>query len=90
MPSFSVSTCFILFFIFLLLIEFLICCNYREGDDHSRDEGHHGDEEDSAATSISDAMIDDEIADQPGLVMLGQVKKLPIIYPLRNWRRFNM
>lgn len=36
---------------------------------------HHGDEEDtSAATSISDAMIDDEIADQPGLVMLGQVR----------------
>lgn len=47
--------------------------NYREGDDQSRDEGHHGDEEDSNATSISDAMIDDEIADQPGLVMLGQV-----------------
>lgn len=38
-----------------------------------RDEGHQADEEDSAATSISDAMIDDEIADQPGLVMLGQV-----------------
>ena len=47
--------------------------NYRECDDQSRDEGHHGDEEDSNATSISDAMIDDEIADQPGLVMLGQV-----------------
>ncbi len=52
---------------------FPILLNDREGDDHSRDEGHHGDEEDSAATSISDAMIDDEIADQPGLVMLGQV-----------------
>ena len=39
----------------------------------SHDDGHQGDEEDSAATSISDAMIDDEIADQPGLVMLGQV-----------------
>ncbi len=51
----------------------LSSCNYREGDDQSRDEGHHGDEEDSNATSISDAMIDDEIADQPGLVMLGQV-----------------
>lgn len=47
----------------------------REGDENlSRDEGHHGDEEDSNATSISDAMIDDEIADQPGLVMLGQVR----------------
>jgi hypothetical protein len=53
--------------------EFFWVVNYREGDDQSRDEGHHGDEEDSNATSISDAMIDDEIADQPGLVMLGQV-----------------
>ncbi len=49
--------------------------NRRDTDDgtKSRDEGHP-DEEDSAATSISDdAMIDDEIADQPGLLMLGQV-----------------
>ena len=47
--------------------------DFRRGG--SRDEGHPTcDEEDSSATSISDdAMIDDEIADQPGLVMLGQV-----------------
>jgi len=49
----------------------------EDGDGcRSRDEGHPNDEEDSNATSISDAMIDDEIADQPGLVMLGQVSLL--------------
>lgn len=79
MSSLSVS---IVFFIDLvkirladwMAITWIIFLN-REGDEcNSRDEGHHGDEEDSNATSISDAMIDDEIADQPGLVMLGQVK----------------
>lgn len=55
--------------------------------ERSRDEGHPTcDEEDSAATSISDdAMIDDEIADQPGLVMLGQSASVPAS-PLRAWR----
>lgn len=49
-----------------------------DGDCNSRDDCHQADEEDSAATSISDAMIDDEIADQPGLVMLGQVLHLSL------------
>ncbi|XP_046637911.1 uncharacterized protein LOC124316169 isoform X4 [Daphnia pulicaria] len=68
------------------------CQPSPEGDDQSRDEGHHGDEEDSNATSISDAMIDDEIADQPGLVMLGQVDycsyssySVPAS-PMHSWR----
>ena len=40
----------------------------------SRDEGHPNDEDEAFNfTSLSDAMIDDEIADQPNLVMLGQV-----------------
>ncbi|XP_032783357.2 uncharacterized protein LOC116921209 isoform X1 [Daphnia magna] len=61
------------------------CQPSPEGDDQSRDEGHHGDEEDSNATSISDAMIDDEIADQPGLVMLGQSYSVPAS-PMHSWR----
>lgn len=44
-----------------------------------------GEEEDSAATSISDAMIDDEIADQPGLLMLGQSASVPSS-PMRPYR----
>lgn len=69
--SVIITICFKI--IFCCLQNFHSVNNYRECDDQSRDEGHHGDEEDSNATSISDAMIDDEIADQPGLVMLGQV-----------------
>jgi len=51
----------------------------------SRDDCQQADEEDSAATSISDAMIDDEIADQPGLVMLGQSASVPAS-PMHSWR----
>lgn len=69
-----------------------ICTTYNsqlspiiDGDCNSRDDCHQADEEDSAATSISDAMIDDEIADQPGLVMLGQSASVPAS-PMHSWR----
>jgi len=69
-----------------------ICTTYNsqlspiiDGDCNSRDDCHQADEEDSAATSISDAMIDDEIADQPGLVILGQSASVPAS-PMHSWR----
>ena len=59
------------------LIDSIVChfFFYRVEDGcWSRDEGHPNDEDEAFNfTSLSDAMIDDEIADQPNLVMLGQV-----------------
>ncbi len=59
---------------------------FGNGFDRSAEEcPSRGEEEDSAATSISDAMIDDEIADQPGLLMLGQSASVPSS-PMRPYR----
>ena len=70
----------------MLAVNWIYFLNFRDGDDPSRDDRSRGDEEDSAATSISDdAMIDDEIADQPGLLMLGQSASVPSS-PSRSWR----